>query len=162
MSVQVYLIRCSPNSSQLASKENIEYSDAMITRMKEAEAKLSTEMERLFQLRDFVLQKDAEAEEKLAKAQQLSDQLSEWQSVIGTEHEAVAKLQQEVEKDRIKLSRDRVAMLKSKSSKHNQQQPLSGRETIVNLMNDFHSVEPVDLRRRLSAVKAQMKRLSGA
>ena len=126
-------------------------------KMQETEAKVSSEMERLSQLSEFVVQKNAEAEEKLAEAQRLSNELKEWQGVIGSEHDAVVRLKREVEEDRIALSRDRLSLLKSKPS--NNSNPL-GRSTRVNLMNDFSSTNPDDLKRRLSAVKAEMKRLN--
>lgn len=126
--------------------------------MHETEAKVSSEMERLAQLSDFVVQKNAEAEEKLAEAQRISNDLKEWQFVIGSEHDAVARLKREVEDDRMKLSRDRLSLLKSKPSNISRN-PL-GRSTKVNLMNDFCSTNPDDLRRRLSAVKSEMKRLN--
>ena len=128
-------------------------------KMQETEAKVSSEMERLSQLSEFVVQKNAEAEEKLAEAQRLSNELKEWQGVIGSEHDAVVRLKREVEEDRIALSRDRLSLLKSKPS--NNSNPL-GRSTRVNLMNDFSSTNPDDLKRRLSAVKAEMKRLNNA
>jgi|SaaInl74LU_5_DNA_1037368.scaffolds.fasta_scaffold03321_4 DNA gyrase/topoisomerase IV subunit A len=127
--------------------------------MKETEAKVSSEMERLAQLSEFVVHKNSEAEEKLAEAQRLSKQLTEWQGVIGSEHDAVLRLKREVEDDRMKLSRDRVTLLKNKPNLS--QHPL-GRSTKVNLMNDFSLTKPEDLRRRLTSVKAEMKRLSDA
>ena len=79
----------------------------MLRTMKETEAKVSSEMERLAQLSEYVAHKNSEAEEKLAEAQRLSKELHEWQGVIGSEHEAIVRLKQEVEDDRMKLSRDR-------------------------------------------------------
>ncbi len=130
-------------------------------KMQETEAKVSSEMERLSQLSEFVVQKNAEAEEKLAEAQRLSNELKEWQGVIGCEHDAVVRLKREVEEDRIALSRDRLSLLKSKPSNNSRNNPL-GRSTRVNLINDFSisSTNPDDLKRRLSAVKAEMKRLN--
>ena len=127
--------------------------------MHETEAKVSSEMERLAQLSEFVVQKNAEAEEKLAEAQRMSNDLKEWQGVVGSEHDAVVRLKREVEDDRIKLSRDRLSLLKSKPSNISSRNPL-GRSTKVNLMDDFCSTNPNDLRRRLSAAKAEMKRLN--
>ncbi|KAL7500232.1 hypothetical protein ACHAWT_010951 [Skeletonema menzelii] len=143
---------------KLAAKDNIDYADEMMRKMHETEAKVSSEMERLAQLSDFVVEKNAEAEEKLAEAQRISNDLKEWQFVIGSEHDAVARLKREVEDDRMKLSRDRLSLLKSKPSNISRN-PL-GRSTKVNLMNDFCSTNPDDLRRRLSAVKSEMKRLN--
>eukprot|EP00984_Skeletonema_dohrnii_P009607 scaffold3677_cov94-Skeletonema_dohrnii-CCMP3373.AAC.1 len=144
---------------KLAAKDEIDYSNEMMRTMKETEAKMSTEMERLAQLSEFVVHKNAEAEEKLAEAQRLSKQLNEWQGVIGSEHDAVLRLKREVEDDRMKLSRDRVTLLKNKPNLL--QHPL-GRKTKVNLMNDFSLTKPEDLRRRWTSVKAEMKRLSDA
>ena len=132
----------------------------MMRAMKETEAKVSSEMERLAQLSEFVVHKNSEAEEKLAEAQRLSKQLTEWQGVIGSEHDAVLRLKREVEDDRMKLSRDRVTLLKNKPC-NIPRNPL-GRSTKVNLMNDFSLTNPEDLRRRLTSVKAEMKRLSDA
>ena len=132
-------------------------------KMQETEAKVSGEMERLSQLSEFVVQKNAEAEEKLAEAQRLSNELKEWQGVIGSEHDAVVRLKREVEEDRIALSRDRLSLLKSKPSNNSRNTPNPlGRSTRVNLINDFSisSTNPNDLKRRLSAVKAEMKRLN--
>mmetsp|Transcript_3314 Transcript_3314/g.4945 ORF Transcript_3314/g.4945 Transcript_3314/m.4945 type:complete len:315 (-) Transcript_3314:239-1183(-) len=61
---------------KLAAKENIDYANEMMRAMKETEAKVSSEMERLAQLSEFVVHKNSEAEEKLAEAQRLSKQLS--------------------------------------------------------------------------------------
>mmetsp|Transcript_12494 Transcript_12494/g.21192 ORF Transcript_12494/g.21192 Transcript_12494/m.21192 type:complete len:419 (+) Transcript_12494:176-1432(+) len=146
---------------KLAAKDNIDYANEMMRAMKETEAKVSSEMERLAQLSEFVVHKNSEAEEKLAEAQRLSKQLTEWQGVIGSEHDAVLRLKREVEGDRMKLSRDRVTLLKSKPSNNIAPNPL-GRSTKVNLMNDFSLTKPEDLRRRLTSVKAEMKRLSDA
>jgi len=130
----------------------------MMRTMKETEAKVSSEMERLAQLSEYVAQKNSEAEEKLAEAQRLSDELREWQGVIGSEHDAAVRLKQEVEDDRMKLSRDRLSLLKSKPSNlpRNQLQ----RSTKVNLMNDFSLTKSVHIRHRLSSVKAEIKRLN--
>ncbi len=132
----------------------------MLRTMKETEAKVSSEMERLAQLSEYVAQKNSEAEDKLAEAQRLSKELHEWQGVIGSEHEAIVRLKQEVEDDRMKLSRDRLSMLKSKPS-NLPRNPL-GRSTKVNLMNDFSLTKSDDLRRHLLSVKAEMKRLNEA
>eukprot|EP00985_Skeletonema_marinoi_P016584 scaffold8949_cov126-Skeletonema_marinoi.AAC.1 len=133
---------------KLAAKENIDYANEMMRAMKETEAKVSSEMERLAQLSEFVVHKNSEAEEKLAEAQRLSKQLTEWQGVIGSEHDAVLRLKREVEGDRMKLSRDRVTLLKSKPSNNIARNPL-GRSTKVNLMNDFSLTNAEGLRRRL-------------
>jgi len=130
----------------------------MMRTMKETEAKVSSEMERLAQLSEYVAQKNSEAEEKLAEAQRLSDELREWQGVIGSEHDAAVRLKQEVEDDRMKLSRDRLSLLKSKPS-NLPRNPLQ-RSTKVNLMNDFSLTKSVHIRHRLSSVKAEIKRLN--
>ena len=130
----------------------------MVRTMKETEAKVSSEMERLAQLSEYVAQKNSEAEEKLAEAQRLSDELREWQGVIGSEHDAAVRLKQEVEDDRMKLSRDRLSLLKSKPS-NLPRNPLQ-RSTKVNLMNDFSLTKSVHIRHRLSSVKAEIKRLN--
>ncbi len=128
--------------------------------MKETEAKVSSEMERLVELSEFVVRKNSEAEEKLAEAQRLSKQLQEWQGAIAKDHDDVQRLKQEVEDDRLRLSRDRVSLLKSKPSNLTRN-PL-GRSTRVNLMNDFSLTKQEDLRRHLSSVRAEVKRLSDA
>eukprot|EP00985_Skeletonema_marinoi_P030741 scaffold33650_cov66-Skeletonema_marinoi.AAC.1 len=132
---------------KLAAKDKIDYANEMMRTMKETEAKVSSEMERLAQLSEFVVQKNSEAEEKLAEAQRLSKQLTEWQGVIGSEHDAVLRLKREVEDDRMKLSRDRVTLLKNKPC-NIPRNPL-GRSTKVNLMNDFSLTNAEGLRRRL-------------
>jgi len=88
----------------------------------------------------------------------LSDELREWQGVIGSEHDAAVRLKQEVEDDRMKLSRDRLSLLKSKPS-NLPRNPLQ-RSTKVNLMNDFSLTKSVHIRHRLSSVKAEIKRLN--
>jgi len=143
---------------KLAAKDSIEYADQMMRTMKETEAKVSSEMERLAQLSEYVAQKNSEAEEKLAEAQRLSDELRDWQGVIGSEHDAAVRLKQEVEDDRMKLSRDRLSLLKSKPS-NLPRNPLQ-RSTKVNLMNDFSLTKSVHIRHRLSSVKAEIKRLN--
>eukprot|EP00574_Skeletonema_japonicum_P002077 CAMPEP_0201742346 /NCGR_PEP_ID=MMETSP0593-20130828/47273_1 /ASSEMBLY_ACC=CAM_ASM_000672 /TAXON_ID=267983 /ORGANISM="Skeletonema japonicum, Strain CCMP2506" /LENGTH=380 /DNA_ID=CAMNT_0048236695 /DNA_START=909 /DNA_END=2047 /DNA_ORIENTATION=+ len=134
---------------KLAAKDSIEYADQMMRTMKETEAKVSSEMERLAQLSEYVAQKNSEAEEKLAEAQRLSDELRDWQGVIGSEHDAAVRLKQEVEDDRMKLSRDRLSLLKSKPS-NLPRNPLQ-RSTKVNLMNDFSLTKSVHIRHRLSS-----------
>lgn len=131
----------------------------MMKTMQETEAKVSGEIERLEGLSEFVVSKNNEAEEKLAEAQRLSHQLQEWQRAIASEHEAVQRSNQELEDNRMRFSKDRVLLLKSKPS--NLTCPL-GRSTRVNLMNDFHLTKPEALRRRLSSVRAEVKRLSDA
>lgn len=147
---------------KLAAKDEIEHAAAMIQTMKETEAKVSFEMERLIQLSEFVVGKEKQADQKLAEAQRLSKQLEEWQDAIANDHEAVQQMKKKMEDDRIRLSRDRVSILKSKPS--NEMLPL-GRITKVNLMHDFSSAHLGELRHRLvtsAKIKAEMERFNEA
>jgi len=62
---------------KLAAKDEIEYADAMMKTVKEAEQKVSEDCKRLVQLSEFVVSKNKEADEKLAEALRLSTQLEE-------------------------------------------------------------------------------------
>ena len=145
---------------KLAAKDEIEYADAMMKTVKEAEQKVSEDCKRLVQLSEFVVSKNKEADEKLAEAQRLSTQLEEWQGAIAIDNEAVQKLKQRLEDDRMMLSRDRVSLMKNKAAMHVVTSNPLGRSTKVNLMSDFSLAQPGELRRRLVSVKAEMKRLS--
>ena len=94
---------------KLAAKDEIEHANAMTQTMKETEAKVSFEMERLIQLSEFVVAKEKQADQKLAEAQRLSKQLEEWQDAIANDQEAVQQMKKKIEDDHIRLSRDRVS-----------------------------------------------------
>ena len=145
---------------KLAAKDEIEYADAMMKTVKEAEQKVSEDCKRLVQLSEFVVSKNKEADEKLAEALRLSTQLEEWQGAIANDNEAVQKLKQRLEDDLMMLSRDRVSLMKNKAGMHVVTSNPLGRSTKVNLMSDFSLAQPGELRRRLVSVKAEMKRLS--
>lgn len=95
---------------KLAAKDKIEYAEAMMKTVKKAEQKVSEDCKRLVQLSEFVVSKNKEADEKLAEALRLSTQLEEWQGAIANDNEAVQKLKQRLEDDRMKLSRDPVSV----------------------------------------------------
>ncbi|KAL7524906.1 hypothetical protein ACHAXR_000768 [Thalassiosira sp. AJA248-18] len=83
--------------------------------IREAEAKIKDEMERLAQLSEFVRQKDAEAQGKLEHAEKLSRSLQEMDSSIKHDFENAEKQRQEIAENRMSLARERVSLLKERS-----------------------------------------------
>ena len=71
--------------------------------------------EKLIQLSEFVVKKDAEAQEKLQRAEELSKQLQDLDSIVKCDKENSEKERQELCQDRHRLVQQQVALLKERS-----------------------------------------------
>ena len=100
---------------KIAARDDIDNADKIMSSIREAETRLNDEMERLSTLSEYVKQKDAEAQEKLEYAEELSLRLNEMDTFIKHETEITEKRRQETSENRMNLARERVNLLKARS-----------------------------------------------
>mmetsp|Transcript_22723 Transcript_22723/g.46244 ORF Transcript_22723/g.46244 Transcript_22723/m.46244 type:complete len:599 (+) Transcript_22723:765-2561(+) len=98
-----------------ASSEEIQYAENMIVRFHDAENRVKMEMENLAQLSEFVVRKDAEAEQKLDVAEEMVNYLQGLESTVKCDKENSDKNLEQLRRDRQHFVEERVAFLKEKS-----------------------------------------------
>ena len=144
---------------KLAAKEEIKNADSMMCCIREAEARLNDEMERLVQLSEFTKQKDAEAQSKLVQADQLSKRLELMDYSVKQEIEKSVTQEHELAEKSLHLLRERVALLKERSKDVREHHTLSRYDGESALAKDFSSIQPT-IRRALSSIKSDLNRLA--
>ena len=127
--------------------------------IREAEARLNDEMERLVELSEFIKQKDAEAQSKLVQAEQLSKRLELMDYSVKQEIEKSVTQEHELAEKSLHLLRERVALLKDRSKDVREHHTLSRYDGESALAKDFSSIQPT-IRRALSSIKSDLNRLA--
>ena len=146
---------------KIAARDDIDNADKIMSSIREAEARLNDEMERLSTLSEYVKQKDAEAQEKLDHAEELSLSLNEMDTSIKHETEIAEKQRQEISENRMNLTRERVNLLKARS-----REGLRGSDINSALVcgsssrsyNELGLMQP-DIRRALVSLKNDLNKL---
>lgn len=142
----------------MAAKEDLENADSMMANIREGEARLRDETQRIMQLSEFVKHKDADAQSKLSLAQELSKRLEVMDLAVKEENEISVMQQEELASQRLHLLRERVALLKNRSNDREQNiLPKYSNESA--LANDFSTIQP-SIRRALRSMKSDLNRLS--
>ena len=100
---------------KLAAAEQMEHAARTMAIQEEAEARLADEMRRLTQLREFIVRKECDAQEKLTRVEMLSSRMEDRESTVAQDFESAKRQQQEVAEERLRLARDRVSLLKERS-----------------------------------------------
>ena len=151
---------------KIAAREEIENADETMSMIRESEANLNDEMEKLVQLSDFVRKKDAEAQEKLSHAEELSIRLKEMDSSLKQDFENADMQRQEISENRMSLARERVSLLKERSRDRESHRLSKGVallqgpscEEMVTLTKDFGFAQP-SLRREVTSIKDDLTKL---
>ncbi len=106
----------------MAASEVIEDAEKMTSMIRAAELRLSTEMERLIHLSDYVRGKDVKAEEQLERVRELTNNLLEIDVSRDEYFVHAEKNQQAISDSRMILARERVAMLKKRARERERRQ----------------------------------------
>ena len=141
---------------KIAARDDIDNADKIISSIREAEARLNDEMERLSTLSEYVRQKDAEAQEKLEHAEELSLRLDEVDTSIKHEAEIAEKQRQEISENRMNLARERVSMLKARRGSDINSALVCCSST--RSYNELGLMQP-DIRRALVSLKNDLNKL---
>jgi hypothetical protein len=106
----------------MAASEGIENAEKMMSMIRAAELRLSTEMERLVHLSDYVRGKDVKAQEQLEHVRELTNKLLEIDVSREEYFGHAEKNQQAISDSRMILARERVAMLKERARERDRRQ----------------------------------------
>ncbi len=149
-----------------ASGEEMKYVENMIDRFRDAEKRVEKEMDKLVQLSEFVVRKDAEAEEKLVKAEEMVNYLQCLESTAKCDKENSDKDIEQLRRDRHRFVEERVAFLKEKSRvdelKQSEKKSSSVRRNENRISRKERFAPQLPLKNLLAKVESDLNRLRTA
>jgi len=147
---------------KLAANEEMKIAEARIATLHEMDAKLQSEMDKLYELGDYVTRKDAEANRKLAEADALCRQAQEHETVLISTAGVIEEQRQQLSEDRLILARERVSVLKKKSLSSTNSLNIVKKKSEREKLGEyswFYSSPDLHMRERLSSIKSQLDKL---